>query len=743
MRIVYTCLLFLSLFASKLESQSIDRFVPDFTLDDKVLANPLTGGLEAPQFQEIDLNFDGEKDLLVFDRKGSVIRTFIYDPEADYNFVYAPEYEGIFPHIQCWVHVKDYNKDGIDDLFTCGVTDPVTGVEVWKGVNIDGKLAFEVIDHKNGPYNIIYYESGSDYKQLYVGNNGIPAFSDIDGDEDVDILAFQPSGGYLYYFQNQSQERGFGNDSLIFTREDDCWGKFYEGGLVPDIILSENVDVCALPMGAGSFNNRHEGITITALDKNEDGLMDLLIGEVSSNNVIYVENGGDSETAFATYKETDFPNLDVPANMQIFLGTFLVDADRDGRKDLIVSPNSQFGKNTENAWLYENIEMNGEANYQLVQEDWLVEESLDFGTDSYPAFCDYNADGLVDIVVSSYGLIGGPDGIETRLYLFENVGDAANPAYKLVDDDYLDFLAFSSFDKSYVPAFGDLDGDDDMDILMGSLSGQFIYLENTAGPGNPYEFANPVFDYLELNAQNNTIKVSIGDLNDDGLGDIIVGGRNSYSLDDGIGSLKYFINEGSIGNASFSNENAFLGLGGVNMKEAGNSKVSANPKYYVNGDEKLLFISNEVGRVAVFQDTDGDGPFELLIEDLFEARYGRRITIDVADIDADGYLEMVMGNERGGLNMFHTVIQASGAISSTEEEEIAVDGLILHPNPANDILYLKSDYSVIDKVQVFNALGQLMLSETLNDNALDVSSLRSGIYYLKIDDIVYKFIKAN
>lgn len=718
----------LSIFCITLFGQINERMDVAF----KDLMNPLTGGFEAPQFQSIHLNDDGKKDLLVFDRKGSAIRTFLYDEASPNNYVYVPEYEYAFPDIPCWVIVRDFDNDGVDDLFTCGVTDPVTGIEVWKGSRENGVLSFEAINHSNGFYNIIYYYFNGDYKQLYVGNNGIPGIKDIDGDGDVDILAFQPSGGYLYYFQNMSQEKGFENDSLLFERVDDCWGNFYEGGLIPDILLNADNESCALP--GSLINSRHEGITLGVFDKNNDGLQDLLIGEVSSSNLIYVENGGTKTDAFATFKEVNFPSEDVPADLQIFLGSFIVDVDQDGADDVLVAPNSLFGTNTEQVSYYKNVD----GSYQLIQEDWFVDQTLDFGTDSYPAFIDYNGDGLQDILIGTFGLIGLDGGAQTRLYLYENQGSAAEPFYVLVDDNYLNFLAFSEFDKSFSPSFGDIDGDEDLDLILGSLSGEVILVENTAGPGNPIAFGNPTFDYKQLDSENNTIKPDIADLNGDGLGEIIMGGRNSYSLDETIGSLKAFTNIGSAGEADFSNDDVLLGLGQVNVKDVGTSRTSAAPRFYQNGDETLLFVGNEIGRLAVYRVTNTEEPYELLYEDLLGEYFGRRMAVDIADIDDDGYLEIVAGNERGGLNFFNTVVQTSGQISSTNEENhIIID---VYPNPTSgSINFPKSE----DKVLVYNNLGQFVLSANVGETTLDVSALPPGMYYLKSGNMTGKFLKVE
>lgn len=68
------------------------------------------------------------------------------------------------------------------------------------------------------------------------------------------------------------------------------------------------------------------------------------------------------------------------------------------------------------------------------------------------------------------------------------------------------------------------------------------------------------------------------------------------------------------------------------------------------------------------------------------------------------------------------------------------------PNPAKDYINLSASKS-IDKVEIYNLLGQQVKMETLNNtqNKVNVSSLSNGIYILKayIEDAVgsYKFIK--
>ena len=61
----------------------------------------LTGGLNQPQFSNIDFNNDGKLDLFVFDRNGNKVLTFIAKSvHGKIVYDYDPQYEELFPSAQ-------------------------------------------------------------------------------------------------------------------------------------------------------------------------------------------------------------------------------------------------------------------------------------------------------------------------------------------------------------------------------------------------------------------------------------------------------------------------------------------------------------------------------------------------------------------------------------------------------------------------------------------------------------------
>ena len=66
-------------------------------------------------------------------------------------------------------------------------------------------------------------------------------------------------------------------------------------------------------------------------------------------------------------------------------------------------------------------------------------------------------------------------------------------------------------------------------------------------------------------------------------------------------------------------------------------------------------------------------------------------------------------------------------------EESLVRPYSFYPNPADDAISLRFSPDVnCEKVEIFSIDGKLCLSQNFNLNAVDINSLSSGIYMMKV-----------
>ena len=703
------------------------------------LDNPWTGGMNAPQWSAIDLNGNGQKDLFAFDRNGHVHMAFIDQSNVagEMNYEYSRYWTDNFPDGQHYVLMRDYNRDGAADMFVSAFDEGLSGFKVYRGsFNQNNQLVFERIEFPEYTYDIIPFEiNGEVVGPVEVFNNpDYPAIDDMDGDGDLDILTLNSSGSNVLFFKNIALESGFNDEVLKFELADDCWGDFVITPFSSSLTLSSDMSMCALFDNPDDEDSRvHGGATLCTFDDDNDGDKELLYGDLIFPNIIFARNGGNINNAWVDDQDTTYPSFNVPVNIINFPASFHLDINNDGARDFIFSPNIPDGTpDIETAWFYENLgtDLNPDINY--VQSDFLAEGMIDFGTGAFPVFVDINADGLLDIVAGNRETWN--DGVgKSSLKLLINNGTPTEPSYEISDQDWLGLSKYNAETRSFAPAFGDLDGDGDDDLLIGDRQGFLHYFENIAGAGQPMQFAFPVFQWKEINVGSYSTPF-IFDVNKDGLLDLIVGERS--------GNINYLPNLGTVDNPDFySNENEppnnpFFGK--ISTIVGGSAIGFSQPVVLEFNETMYLFSGSDAGWLVQYeinQDSLDGGSFNLVTDRFGGLREGFISRIGFGNVNEDEYLDAIVGNDRGGMTLFQSPITVDGIVNDEEVFSNHDFEIIIYPNPVDD--YLMVGHQGIKKefeFNIYNLLGQnVMTGKTKEGDKINLESLQKSTYIIELN----------
>ncbi len=683
--------------------------------DGSLLTQSMIGGLNTPQFSSIDLDGDGTQDLAVFDRSGNVIKTFLWD-ESSGDYDYAPVFEKEFPgDVIEFMFLKDYNCDGKADLFTY----KQGGFKIYRNLGtypLSWQLETETL----------FSDFGSFETNVLILTGDIPGIEDIDGDGDLDILVFGSSSfeNSIEYHRNRSME-DFGTcDSLKYELVTRCWGNIEE----PEN-SSELVQIfCKGPggnpeaFGGSSRDEVHPGSTILLIDTDNDGDQDLVLGDIQTDRFVFGPNTGDATTANIEVAQQipDFPTSD-PTRMEYLTAGYTLDVDHDGIEDLITSVNNTIDSsaNNGNVWYYRNTSA-GAVNYQLQTKEFLLEDMLDLGDGTCPGFFDVDGDGLQDLIVASSYEKTPTSSRGARLAYFRNIGSAFNPIYELVDNDFADLSQLSL--NGICPAFGNLDGDNDLDMIIGDADGHLHYFENNPSGGVAnFTLTQPIYQGITSIGFN--AAPEIVDVNGDGLLDLLVGERT--------GEIAYFENEGNQGSASFPSDPTIEEFGKIDISFfccGGRAvpRVVNNPSF---GSGRYLMVGSDEKRVLVYEMPSNLND-SLAILDSILVNEGR-IAPSFADITNDGNPEMIVGTRTGGLKLF----QREGDYPVGTAPIVPVKSEVsVFPNPATDQVSIEANID-FHQVELFSITGKRIASfeqPSGNRMSIDVSGIPTGMYLLRV-----------
>lgn len=315
-------------------------------------------------------------------------------------------------------------------------------------------------------------------------------------------------------------------------------------------------------------------------------------GTIKTNKENYTMGVKDA-TLYAQWKQISFGtkqtnpfSLQIVNNgyapgVQVYATPTLVDIDNDGDLDLFSG--ELFGLT--------RFFLNTTTNSATPTFAAPITNTFGIGTISNKSritFADLNGDGIKD------ALIGNEAGY---FYWYRNDGSVTAPSFTALTLPNNPLNGRTPADGA-APAFADLDGDGDLDLLAGQWQGIFYYFENTGtstAPAFPASGTVNPFGLVALNTvlpdQSGYSHPTFGDLDLDGDFDLITGSS--------AGNLYFFENTGTKASPAFAapvkNPFGLTGLG-----------VSQSTPYLVNfdGDSDLdLFVGGIDGNIYYYENT--------------------------------------------------------------------------------------------------------------------------------------------
>jgi hypothetical protein len=557
-----------------------------------------------------------------------------------------------------------------DDIFS-GISSLDAEMGVCADLDNDGDLDFI----SGGYTGLNYFENigtvttpsfqmvNNFFTGLNVGQNPVPDLADVDDDNDLDMVV------------------GLSEDGVV---------KIYiNSGTVTVSQFSENNVINIGDVGLYAYPN--------FCDLDADNDQDIVVGR-DLHGFVYYQNNGNPQIGLWEVNASVFTGI---GDETYWNSPGLTDINGDGTIDLI------FGTAAGPLHYYEN---NGTPTTPSWQENTtLFGGIIDMGGASNPFFYDFDNDGDFDLVSGSQ--LG-------NIKYYQNVGTSYAPAWE-EDNSY-----FESIDHSIYSAItlGDVNNDGLPDAIVGDLSGNFYFHQNT---GVGFMFDSDVLSFVALEGWSAPRLV---DMDDDNDLDIVAGNEDGY--------LFYFENQGTPSVPDWVEITEYF-----ESIDVGSNCVPTVGDLNMNNN--LDVITGDLwGEVQFFIDFHGTW-----IEDptpVSGITGGQNTTPALVDLDDDGDLDLTLGNYDGTLNYYENL----HFIVDNDPELPQTNSYILcnYPNPFNPETTINYSLKENTKVSlnIYNIKGQIVAtlvnqnkgagnhSIAWNGNDDSGNLVSSGIYFYKL-----------
>ncbi len=551
-----------------------------------------------------DIDSDGDQDIFVGQKNGEIAYFENQGDRQTPNFVLiTQQYKAVF-EIR-----KQGRKTKIRNVIDVGEQSAPALVDIDSDGDFDlfiGSEEGRIWHFKNEGNNLIpvFKLITSKYEGVEVGRGSIPLFADVNLKRKFDLLVGTVEGKVWLFFNEGTRKK-----ANFQSRP-------------PTKILEFGLETHASP---GLF------------DWDDDGDLDLLVGQKNGTLSLYLNEG----TIFApkwVFSEQNFQLIDIGGEST----PFFVDIDGDNDDDMVI------GSANPTVFLYEN-RMRGKVRslWNLSTNLFSFHKLVVTGDRASLAAGDLDNDKDLDLIV---GEAGG------NLNYYENVGTQKDPDWVLKTEE----LIYITGVENSAPTLGDIDGDGDLDLLVGEKQGQVALILNQGTPESPSWILKDQA-YFRIDVGSNSVPRLV-DIDSDGDLDLLVGNF--------AGRVIYYLNKGTKTDPVFA----------VESTRFGSAKVSRNavPAFFDWSQDKIadMILGTEEGKLQLMvspgKQAEANSIWEINEKAYFTFDVYSRSHPFVRDFNGDGNSDLLIGNNSGDFLLFIN----EGTKGIDKEPQIVVDNSI-------------------------------------------------------------------
>jgi hypothetical protein len=554
------------------------------------------------------------------------------------------------------------------------------------------------------------------FKELEIGKFTAPCFLDLDNDGLLDMIVGEQAGNLNHYEQDSFNSYAFTLISEYFNEIDVGSGStpFFidldNNGLL-DLLIGENDGIINHyqqdSLNTTSFTLISDSLSAiyigkwsvpTFTDLNNNGLLDIIIGE-SSGNLYYYEQETINTLDFLLISD-NFSGIQVTGHA----APVFTDLDNNGLLDMIVGDSDGFLNHFEQ-------DTPGSINFDPVT-DKLITGVIDVGSAATPCFVDLDNDGLLDMIVGEY------DG-NINHYEQETIGSGK---FNLLSDKFngIDLGMYTS------PIVADMGNNNLLDLVIGNYDGKIFYYEQIAQYSDSFTLVSDNFNGIEVGS---SAEPAFTDLDNDGLLDMIIGENG--------GNLNHYEQEtsGSIVFTLITDS-----MSGINIQRW------IRPCFTDLDNNGLLdmIVGEYDGNLNHYsQNSTGSNDFTLVTENFQEIHVGNKSRPIFVDINNDDLEDLLVGDTDGGIHYYQrdkeTFIEEKMYIGVRPSTFRLIQN---YPNPFNPSTIIEFVLPKISDVtlNIYNILGEkvsTLVSDRLSAGSYsyewDASDLSSGVYLYRLE----------